>query len=172
MNALEEMWSIYVDSFPGEERRDIDSQRKILRNPLYHLHLLRHHNEVIGLVALWDVKQFVFVEHLAIKKTMRGHGYGSLTLERLTAKYPHVVLEVEPPTTQTARRRIRFYQKRGFHLNPYKYDQPPYVAGQASVPLLLMTFPQPVDARRFHLIQKTLRSVVYGTSQGNGHRFN
>lgn len=169
MSALEQMWSIYVDSFPMEERRDISGQRRILENPLYHLHPLRHHGEVVGFVALWDIKQFVFVEHLAIKRTIRGHGYGSQTIKRLTAKYSHIVLEVESPTTQIARRRIHFYQKHGFHLNPYKYDQPPYVAGQASVPLLLMTFPKPVDMEQFHCIEKTLRTVVYGGATSNEH---
>lgn len=162
MDEFEEIWKIYLDAFPAEERRDIESQEQILKNPSYRLQPLHHNGKVIGFAALWVLKQFVFIEHLAIKKSMRGRGHGSHVIENLTTKYPRIVLEVEPPNTQSARQRIRFYRERGFHLNPYHHLQPPYQPGLQPVPLLLMTFPHPIDKAQFGRVRSILQSVVYG----------
>lgn len=35
-----------------------------------------------------------------------------------------VLLEVEPPLGEMEQRRIGFYERLGFHLNPYAYVQP------------------------------------------------
>ena len=53
---------------------------------------------------------------------------------------PSVLLEVEMPETDFARRRIGFYERNGFRVrDEFKYIQPPYSPGQPSLELLLMT---------------------------------
>jgi len=160
----QEIWSIYESSFPPEERRDLQSQKSILKCDHYHVIPLRDDGNTVGFIAYWRLPDLVFVEHLAIKNGMRGKGYGTKAIKQLTAKYPSVVLEVEKPTTQEAKRRISFYQHLGFHLNQYSYMQPPYDAKKQPVPLLLMTYPHQVDAAEFSLIRHTLYSTVYKTN--------
>ena len=161
MDAIDKIWDIYIHSFPADERRDLESQKQILQNPHYRLQPVRHHGFIVGFAALWDLDQFVFLEHLAIEEGMRGHGLGTNTVKRLTSTYPRIVLEVEEPHTRIARSRVGFYRKLGFHLNPYDYLQPPYSPDKHSVPLLLMTFPDPIDDVQFDEIQDALQSIVY-----------
>ena len=53
---------------------------------------------------------------------------------------PDVLIEVEKPETEEARRRIAFYEKNGFRMREdINYVQPPYSAEQTGIEMMLMT---------------------------------
>lgn len=158
---LQELWKIYQYSFPESERRDLQHQKRILKDPLYHLLPLYDQHNLSGFVAFWDLNTFIFIEHLAIKKTLRGKGYGSKAIKRMASKYPKIVLEVEKPDTRDARRRISFYERLGFILNSYPYLQPPYQPRMYPVPLFLMSFPRKLKEWEFHQTRNILYTRVY-----------
>lgn len=72
-----------------------------------------------------------------------------------------VLLEVERVLGEMEQRRIGFYERLGFHLNPYDYVQPPLREGNEDLPLLIMTYPNPVDEEEFQLYREILYSEVY-----------
>lgn len=158
---LQELWKIYQYSFPDSEKRNLQSQKRILGDPLYHMLPLYEQHHLSGFLAFWNLNSFIFIEHLAIKKELRGKGYGSKAIKRLISKYPKIILEVEKPDTQNARRRISFYERLGFIFNSYPYLQPPYNPCMHPVPLFLMSFPRILNKREFCQIRKILYTRVY-----------
>lgn len=72
-----------------------------------------------------------------------------------------ILLEVEPPSGELEQRRIGFYERLGFHLNAYEYNQPPLRTGQADLPLRIMTYPCPINREEFHQYREILYTEVY-----------
>lgn len=63
-----------------------------------------------------------------------------------------MILEIDPPETDIARRRRHFYERAGFVANPQPYVHPSYGDPQAPHRLVLMSFPAPLtndEARDF-----------------------
>ena len=71
----------------------------------------------VGFITYWDFDSFYYVEHFATNPALRNGGYGKRTLEYLCNYLKHpIVLEVERPVEEMAKRRISFYQRQGFTL--------------------------------------------------------
>lgn len=131
---------LYVSAFPDDERRPLDDFRTVLaENPFFVAQVVSDGGSFVGFITYWDFPSYRYVEHFAIASSLRGHGYGGDVIEWLKSTTPlPVVLEVEPPTTSQARRRIQFYERHGFVLSDYAYEQPPYCPGAGSLPMRLM----------------------------------
>ena len=128
-------------SFPQAERRDNDLQRFTTdNNPLFKCMMITDNEEFIGLVTLWDLDSFIYVEHLATLPQCRNRGYGLQIIEQLKswAGSRILVLEVEKPEDEMSRRRIGFYQRCGFKLCQKDYLQPPYRKGEGMLALSIM----------------------------------
>lgn len=162
MDNFKSIWSIYLDSFPKEERRTLDQQTEIMKDKLYSLEGVYHNEKLIGFYALWNLEEFVFIEHIAINKEFRGMGYGSKIMQEIIIKHnKQIVLEVEYPENYYCIKRIEFYKKLGFNLNDFKYEQPPYQKEYKAVPLLIMSYPQAIKAKEFLSIKDKLYKYVY-----------
>ena len=131
---------LYVSAFPDDERRPLDDFRTVLaESPYFVAQVVSDGDAFVGFITYWDFPSYRYVEHFAIAPGLRGHGYGGDVIERLKSTTPlPVVLEVEPPVTSQARRRILFYERHGFALSDYAYEQPPYRSGAARLPMRLM----------------------------------
>lgn len=160
-----QIWQIYEQAFPYEERRDTHEQQEIFKNKHYKIlpYFNQDQKEVLGFIALWDLPEFTFIEHLAIKHTCRNQGLGKELIQKVQkqAKQKPLILEVEPPQTKLAKRRIGFYERVGFSLNKYPYKQPSYHAGGDSVSLCLMSFPIALSSEDFAKVRSTLYNHVY-----------
>ncbi|AZS15605.1 hypothetical protein [Paenibacillus lutimineralis] len=71
-----------------------------------------------------------------------------------------LILEVELPDTSLSQRRIKFYERLGFYINPYDYVQPA-LSGQAAIPLKMMSYPEPLTPKQFANVKSVLYSKVY-----------
>ncbi|MCM1519140.1 MAG: GNAT family N-acetyltransferase [Pseudoflavonifractor sp.] len=156
---------LYECSFPVEERRpwhgvmslhDGDSRFTVYR-------ILRD-GVGIGMITVWRIDGFRYVEHFAIDPLLRGCGVGGMAIKLLAGMdAAPLVLEVEPPVGEhgdDTRRRVRFYENNGFFAFPeYKYVQPPYAPGLPSVELMLMATSPSVDLPR---VAGALHRHVYG----------
>lgn len=122
---FDSVWEIMEESFPRDERRSREAQRKILDVSWYHLYGYRAHGELMAFLAVWEFDTFLFVEHFAVRKSCRNGGLGAVLLTQLTAQCRRpVILEVELPTGELEARRIAFYERNGFVMNPFEYMQP------------------------------------------------
>ena len=151
------------EAFPPEERPTFDDIEK-RRNNIYHLCVIEQDSKMLGIFAYWNFSTFSYIEHFAIVKTLRNNGIGSAVLSRFLQTGGlgrQIVLEVEPPETPLAQRRIDFYQMHGLLLNPQPYLQPPYIKGGQAVPMQLITR-FAIDNEEFEKVKNTLYTKVYG----------
>lgn len=160
--------SLFLSSFPVEERRDTDAQRKnIDSNPSFTLHLAEDNDQPIGFLTIWDLGEFSYCEHFATDSSFRNKGYGGMILDRLLSQLNHpLVLEVELPDNDLARRRIGFYQRHGLTLMAdHPYTQPPYRPGGSPLPLRLMVANPGETALDLNAVTAAIHSHVYGINR-------
>lgn len=156
-------WEIYVNSFDPNERRSQDSQIKLLNNKLYKLFIALEENQSVGFLAAWEFDKVVYIEHFAITEKLRNKGIGTaLLMDYLAQKNKLIILEVDRPENEIAKRRIVFYERLGFRLNIYDYIQPPYEQDKQVVPMFLMTFPREINNDEFLEIRSLFYRLVYG----------
>ena len=161
------MEALLVDSFPREERRDLEQQRLNCReNSRFHPMLICDGEVRIGLINYWQLGDMAYIEHFATSPDMRGKGYGRMALEELGRLLGRIVLEVEMPESDLAQRRIGFYRRCGFSLCCQIYRQPPYRKGDGWLPMLLMF--RGVDDMDgvFAPTRDEIHRTVYGTTVG------
>ena len=159
---FDKMFEIMEKSFPTDERRPKEEQKALFENPLYKVYCA---GEMKAFMAVWEFDSFVFLEHFAVSPVCRNEGLGSKMLEELKRIYnKKICLEVEPPETDTAKRRVNFYKRNGFYLNEYPYIQPPISKGKQPVPLMIMTSGGTIDKQEFEEIKNTLYKEVYKTN--------
>ncbi len=165
-----ELTAIYETSFCADERREMD--RALFANPRYALNGFFATDVLLGFAATWRLDGYLMVEHLAIAPQWRGRGFGGQFLRELIARSRHatLILEVERPANDQARRRIAFYERWGFQLNPYPYLQPAYAKDKAPVPLFLMSYGRLFDLAEYRVVVEQLYRLVYhGQKQGDDH---
>ena len=158
---FDRVFAILQQSFPNAEYRPYGEQKALLRDPRYRI-LVEGDTQIRAVLAVWELGDLVFVEHFAVDPAVRGRGIGTAMMRAFTARDARrLCLEVELPETETARRRIAFYERLGFTCNGYGYEQPPLSRGKSAVPLLLMTTQGGVTEEQFCAIRARLYREVY-----------
>lgn len=133
-------WQLYCTAFPPEERRSRHAHERAQNDAAFHTAGLYHQNHFVGLMAWWEWKEMLYLEHLAIVETEHGKGYGHAALTALKAKGADIILEIEPVCHEQQARRLAFYQSRGFKELPYPHIQLAYQQGYPDIPLLLLCY--------------------------------
>lgn len=157
------VFPILEESFPIEELRIKEEQRELLDKSEYSLCAIKSEGGAVqGVVAYWELADFLYIEHLAIKKEARCGGIGGKQLMKLLEEMGKpVVLEVELPKGDLEKRRVGFYERLGFAFNEYGYLQPPLRAGHDLLPLRLMTYPEAIDEVTYERYKDLLYKHVY-----------
>ena len=157
-----DMWNIYIESFPDNERRTMENHKELLNNELYNIKSIKEDDKIIGFIAWWNIHEFRFIEHFAIDIRYRNGGYGSRVLnEFIEENDTNIILEVEPKGEELSNRRIGFYERLGFIYNDYEYKQPQLSKDKEQVNLRLMSFGQELSLNEFHRVKNTLYKYVY-----------
>lgn len=165
IESFEAVFSLMEQAFPQSERRTRQGQAALLEKDVYSYRILEEDGQFLGFLGVWDFGEFRFCEHFAVNENARGKGIGTKALLRWAGESESpVVLEVEPPETAIAQRRIDFYQRAGFTLNSFSYWQPVMQPGQEPIPLLLMSWPGALSEEAFHRCRDCLLREVYGVS--------
>ena len=139
---FDEVYALMKTSFPADERRTYSEQKELLSNPIYKIYISKNFRtgQIEAFAALWLFDDFTFIEHLAVNPNHRNAGIGTRFLNGiLKIQEKTVCLEVELPDTEIAVRRIGFYERNGFFLNEYHYEQPPISKGRKPIRLYIMT---------------------------------
>lgn len=165
MNEREfnKIFALMEASFPESERRTYAVQKELLNDPHYRIMTeTDNNNQIVSFLAAWEFPMFRFVEHIAVDPIMRGSGIGGkiMAVYMEESKKP-ILLEVEHPETELAQRRIGFYERLGFHINPFEYVQPPLQKGQEDLPLKIMSYPQLLTDEEFVNYTEILYRNVY-----------
>ncbi len=162
-NEFDEVYDLMVTSFPSSERRSYEDQKALLEKHNYEIETNRNDNgELLSFMAIWQLNTSHFIEHLAVSPLSRGEGVGGKVMKELIEKSEKpVLLEVEHPETEIAKKRIQFYERLGFHLNTHDYVQPPIQAGEEPLPLHIMSYPDPISAEEFKIFKNDIFSELY-----------
>ena len=154
---------LLTEAFPTEEYRELADFRFLtMYESRFHNNLIFDDGVPVGFITYWDMDQFCYVEHFAILPGMRSRGYGCEVLEYLKTRINgSIVLEVELPVEEAAKRRVAFYQRQGFQLWQRAYLQPPYRLGGCFFPLFLMAYGPLDEAADFDRVRGLIYRVVY-----------
>ena len=161
-NDFDALFSLMEKSFPADEYRSRAEQRALFADSDYAVYGLKDGASIKAFISTWHFDDFVFIEHFAVNPAYRNNGIGGKMLGELISKLKKsVCLEVDPPVSDIARRRIGFYERNGFFLNTYPYEQPPMSRGKKSVAMHVMTSRGFADEQRFKAIKSALYKKVY-----------
>lgn len=160
---FDKFYGLMKKSFPTDEYRDYEEQKKLLDIPCYTVHALYTDNDDLkAFITVWEFEDFSYIEHFAVNPKYRNKGVGAGLLGEITGKTDSLFcLEVDLPDTKIAGRRIGFYERNGFSLNTYPYLQPSLGKGKDTVPLFIMTTGGKIDSKTFEKIRNTLYKYVY-----------
>ena len=159
-------------AFPDCEMRTYTGQRALCSNPFYQIIIKRDTSgRIIALLAVWEFSWFSFVEHIAVDSVIRGGGIGGKLLsEYLKQCKKPIILEVESPTNDITKNRVRFYNRLGFQLNDFYYLQPPYREGYDYMELNIMSYPYSITETEFAPFKEIIYKEVYHSSTTSTRR--
>ena len=163
--VISKIEQLYLDSFPADERREFDAVKRLLGDPdsAFKIVAAMNGDDFVGFFGYWEWNDMRYIEHFAVDPQKRGGGIGKKMLADFAAlaKSP-IILEVEPPLTDIAARRIGFYKRCGYMLHDnIKYVQPPYDPSKQSLDLYLMTKGEIELSENSEFI-KRIKKEVYG----------
>ncbi|WP_164974088.1 GNAT family N-acetyltransferase [Filimonas effusa] len=161
-SVMDFIQQLYEASFPIEERRLFTAVKELLLNSQMRLVLVTNEARApVGFVIYWQFDDFVFIEHLAIDAAFRSLGFGKKIIQQLLeGANGCCLLEVEHAHDTDSEKRIRFYQRLGFHFNEEVYFQPAYHEGGQPVPMLLLSNSSLLPEKLAQFI-KELKQTVY-----------
>lgn len=159
---FDELYQLMKDSFPEDEYRDYQTQRALLSHPLYKAYIYENEQELGAFFTMWEGPEFIYLEHFAVKESLRNGGLGSRLLQVfLQQQEKPVVIEIEPPESGDEKRRAEFYVRNGFSLSEWGYVQPPYSHEKSPVSVVLMSYPKPLQEQDFQSFKNWMFTHLY-----------
>ena len=166
---LDEAVNLLESAFPPIEHRPTPQWIELTKgHPIFHAKAIVENTKFSGLLTYWDFGDFLYIEHFAILPTLRNGGYGKRALQTFLYENQHmnIVLEVEMPDNDLARRRIGFYERNGFCLiEECDYLQPPYDPSFESLSLKLMGTQGNITRNHYDEIVNKIHREVYGVKK-------
>jgi ribosomal protein S18 acetylase RimI-like enzyme len=159
-------WRILATSFADYEQRSYADHLATLRHPRYRFSALVSGDDVVGVLGLWDLPGFRFIEHVAIADAHRSSGYGGRAVRLLQQRLSGVIaLDVEPSCANAeATRRVAFYERHGFRYDARSVTLPPY-EGKGTGPSHLMVWPRTPEPVAREAMLADIRAELYGADE-------
>lgn len=161
---FDSIFEIIENSFPPDEYRDYDEHKKLFDQGAFTVFVIddEETKKVKAFITLWQFEKFAYIEHFAVSPDCRNQGLGAKLLNYVKSNLNCIAcLEVEPPQSDFAKRRIGFYERNGFYLNRYPYIQPAFSKDKNPVELMIMTTGGTVTEEMYEKIRDTLYKRVY-----------
>ena len=160
--TLIQMFKIMKEAFPRSELRPYSEQEKLFNTGKYKIIINEDSGIVRGFLNFWCLNNINFIEYIAVKSEFRGMGIGSEMIKRyLSENTRPTVLEVEIPLDGMKERRIKFYERLGFNLNFYFYNQPSFERWPSDVSMYMMSYPNRLTFRDFVHVKEEIYKNVY-----------
>ncbi len=164
IHEFDKVYDIMQKSFPPNEIRSHQGQKVLLTKDGYKIYVVNDEkcDEIKAFIAVYKFESFVFVEHFAVNEKFRNEGLGGQMLKWLIGRSGKMIcLEVEPPDSDMAGRRINFYKRNGFFMNQFPYTQPSIEEGKQPIELFIMSSSRPLTEREFEDIKSVIYKNVY-----------
>lgn len=160
---FDDVYKIMKQSFPLEEIRSYEGQRALLDREDYFIKTYIHNGDMAGFCAYYELNDFLYIEHLACSPEVRGLGIGTKLVQEVLDEAGErvVILEVEPPVDEMTKRRVAFYEKLDFYLNPYYHFQPPLNKDTDGVELKIMSSARSLTAEEQEAYRRVLNTYIY-----------
>lgn len=156
---VEQIFNSYSTTFPEDERREWSQFIKLFDHPNVKIISVLNDTENVGYLILWELTNYVFVEHFEVFAEFRNQKLGSHITDYLFKNYPRIILEIEPEhLNEDAKRRFSFYQRNGFNLIDETYVQPSYGEEKKSLPLWLLANYSPENLEE---VKDEIYDIVY-----------
>lgn len=168
--AFRDAMDIYLDTIPANERQEVSVIKERVATSKERLLVGRLNDEVVCIALIYPFQnsEFVLIDYLAVKKTVRQKGIGTSLirhiLEMYWAKGRWLIGEVEDPKQGNDRqnrvRRIAFYRRNGAkELKNVPYQLPP-MQGIEPTPMILLSFTQNKENQiKGEVVQKLIRQI-------------
>jgi len=156
--------ALYESAFPLHEKRSHAAKIRALNHANYQLQAWFDGELFVGMIGMWNFGDYRYIEHLAVNDTLRGQGYGKRMLNQFLEQSPQTVLEIDPLTTDIARKRLHFYQSLGFQVNHYPHTHPTYHENLADHQLIVLSHPHPIDPQQYQRFLSDLCHEVMADS--------
>ncbi len=140
----EQVWRLYLDSFPEHERRRISSHSRACEDKAFKTHIALENGNLLGLLFYWEYEGYIYIEHIAVNPSMRDNGIGATMMGELLADNfdRKVILEIDPPADENSQRRLEFYKRLGFADTGTVYLHPSYTKNGTPHELLVLSWPE------------------------------
>lgn len=152
---------IYEVSFPVFEQRSEEQQLKAFDHMSYNLLIKTDNDTLVSFISYWDFAEYVYIEHLAVNAQMRGMNEGSKMLNdfaKIIGKM--ILLEIDPPINEIAKKRLSFYERLGYKTNPYKHLHPPYNKDYPPHELVVLSLNKEISQNQYNQFYNDLANVV------------
>ncbi|CAM3529202.1 MULTISPECIES: GNAT family N-acetyltransferase [Yersinia] len=157
-----EVDKLYESAFPRHEKRTPKAKTSALNNDNYSLLAWFDGELFVGMIGSWAFNGYTYIEHLAVSSQQRSQGYGKRILEQFIRQHPVIILEVDPLTTEIARKRLRFYQGLGFVENSFEHRHPRYHPDLDDHELVVLSYPEPISQALYNQFNNELINIVMG----------
>ena len=162
LDEYDKFFALLENDFCLDERKTKENELKAFDSPNFSPNFIYDGETLVGYVCYWEFENFLFVEHFAISKEMRGTGCGSRFLKEFSeTKNKPIILEVELPETEIAEKRIKFYERLGYVVNNYPYIQPAYQPESKPVDMFVMSYGSSLSKQNFDDFTQKIKKVVY-----------
>ena len=128
-NDVKNLEKINYESFPIEERLEINKLLEMANTDLFSLYLAYEDKKLVGFILLAVNKPSIYIFLFAIDKSVRSKGYGSTVLRYIKELYPEyqIVLDLErinenSPNIKQRISRKNFYIRNGYFETGYFMD--------------------------------------------------
>lgn len=75
----------------------------------YRLICHEENNVLVGFISYWNFDNFIYIEHFAVNKDLRGRGYGFKIMEEFKSATDKIlILEIDKITDAQSAARLRF----------------------------------------------------------------
>ena len=169
LEHFDHIFDLMEASFPTDEYRKREEQKLLFSEPAYRVYgIFDDTNQgIVCFICCWNFENILYIEHFAVNPAYRNAGLGSRIIQEIpTISHMNltdgvICLEVEPPETDDAIRRIEFYKRNGYFINEFEYVQPPLSSGKAPVKLMIMTYGKSLTELEFQELKHILYKRVY-----------
>jgi ribosomal protein S18 acetylase RimI-like enzyme len=165
--ALVFVKELYHTAFPETERRKWEDLLGLLEKSTdMQMEVIFSNAAPVAFVTSWQFNEWCFIEHLAVTSEQRGKQIGKQIMQQMLMR-GKVLLEVEPPETEDASRRIGFYQRLGLFVLPFEYLQPSYHEADKTYQMNLMTDSKEQEEGYYTEVIAAVKKHVYGRPNKN-----
>lgn len=122
-NVDNQIKALYETAFPVEEQVPWKDLLRLIGEMPLDFTAYYDNEKFIGFTIVYPYKSYNWFWYFAVRKELRGKGYGQLILSKLIDKYSdkNIILDMESPDQTGAKnmeqrqRRLEFYSRNGFH---------------------------------------------------------